>query len=99
MTERVDKSILSAGEIGAFTVCPRSWKLKWLDRVRPRGDTEAAGLGIKLHHDWASELSEASSLLTALRYVVASTCAAITAFLFVRLDRKYLKVGTAWYLT
>lgn len=52
------KFILSAGEIGAYTVCPEAWRLSTIEKV----DTlrsENVVLGIDMHKRWAKSYDEA----------------------------------------
>jgi len=53
--------ILSAGEIGSFTVCPEAWRLKTIERVS-RHRPESVDAGDKLHREWAKEIDDASDL-------------------------------------
>jgi len=61
--------ILAAGEIGAFTVCPESWRLKYVERARTiRATTVDEG---KLRHrEWARDFEEASFLAHRVRLVI-----------------------------
>lgn len=76
------KHILAAGEVGAYTVCPQAWKLKWIDRDLPMsgGDTQ---LGQKLHGDWSALFDESVILGKWIRYLVVLLCTAGVLFLLV----------------
>ena len=50
--------ILSAGEIGAFTVCPESWRLKTVKRIRVKAQ-RSASTGKELHSQWAKSFEDA----------------------------------------
>lgn len=76
--------IIPAGEVGAFTVCPRAWKLKSLDKVPREGMMEEVVKGMILHKSWASRYDEAMKLTRHVRMVVALLCAAVTVFLLLR---------------
>ena len=53
--------ILSAGEVGAFTVCPEAWRLKMVENVKG-SRSESSTEGMRLHEEWARTCSEAQSL-------------------------------------
>lgn len=81
-----DKSnrIIPAGEVGAFSVCPRAWKLKCVDGVIQDDPVQESLDGIVLHRTWAKRYDEAMNLTRNVRLVVALICAAVTIFLLVR---------------
>ena len=72
--------IIAAGEVGAFSVCPMSWKLKWIDKERGREETSVA-LGQKLHHDWSSIFEESLVLGRWIRYLAVLITTAAVVFL------------------
>jgi len=73
--------IIAAGEVGAFSVCPQAWKLKWIDQVPP-DRAPSVDLGQKLHTDWSVLFEESLTLSTWVRYlVVMITCAAVVFLL------------------
>ena len=51
------KFILSAGEIGAYTVCPEAWRLRILEQVKARR-AESSKEGQVMHHEWARTYEE-----------------------------------------
>lgn len=55
------KYILSAGEIGSYTVCPESWRLSAVEKVKT-SHTENDRRGRDLHRTWAESIDEASYL-------------------------------------
>lgn len=64
------KYILSAGEIGAYCVCPEAWRLAALEkasRLRPY----SVALGRKLHIEWAHKYDEAVFLTRAAKWLIA----------------------------
>ena len=63
------KFILSAGEIGSFTVCPEAWRLRVLEKKRRITDTGEV-VGIKLHDDWARGHEEVIFLTKGVRIVI-----------------------------
>lgn len=65
------KYILSAGEVGAYTVCSESWRLKVVERKKtslPRS-TESRE-GIKLHERWSAGHEEVIYLTYAARALI-----------------------------
>ncbi|NBU72804.1 MAG: hypothetical protein EBS53_15405, partial [Bacteroidetes bacterium] len=53
------KFIISAGEVGTYTVCPESWRLKTIDRRRSAPlHKEASRQGMKLHDIWSKAHEE-----------------------------------------
>ena len=76
--------ILSAGEIGAYVVCPEAWKLSYVDRVKPE-KSERAVRGEKLHQEWADNVSESFYLSRLSRLIIMLlTLCALIAFLTVK---------------
>jgi hypothetical protein len=63
------KVILSAGEIGAFTVCEEAWRLKALDRTKPL-TADSVERGRLLHHAWAKGFDEGLSLARGVRLIL-----------------------------
>ncbi len=75
------KHIIAAGEVGAFTVCAQSWKLKWVDKQGARVAFEEKLLGQKLHQDWSNIFDESLKLGRWIRYLAVLLCAALVLFL------------------
>ena len=63
MARRTDsgKYIISAGEVGAYTVCPESWRLKYVERIKTQ-KTERAIKGSNLHKEWAAQVDQSFHL-------------------------------------
>ncbi len=72
--------ILSAGEIGAYTVCPEAWRLKALERAKSI-HAESVVAGNKLHAEWAKKFDDASYLSHRIRFVIALLVTATVAYL------------------
>ena len=72
--------IIAAGEVGAFSVCPMSWKLKWIDKEQGRVETSVA-LGQRLHHDWSNIFEESLVLGRWIRYLAVLITTAAVVFL------------------
>jgi hypothetical protein len=51
------KYIISAGEVGAYTVCPESWRLRNVEQVRTSRETSSTD-GRLLHQEWAKAYEE-----------------------------------------
>lgn len=81
-TTRPDgKHILGAGELGAFSVCPQSWKLKWVDKQGAAFASDDKALGKKLHSDWSRIFDESLELGQWIRYVAVLICTALLVFI------------------
>jgi hypothetical protein len=51
------KFILSAGEVGAYTVCPEAWRLRVIEQVRTQRE-ESSKKGYDKHLEWAHAYEE-----------------------------------------
>ncbi len=60
---------MSAGEIGAYTVCPEAWRLREVAKV-PGIIAKTVEERRKLHKEWASDYDEAVSLVRGAKLVV-----------------------------
>lgn len=65
-SKETGRYILSAGEIGAYTVCPESWRLRSIAK-KASTHTESAVLGKKLHAEWAEGIDESVYLSKRVR--------------------------------
>ncbi len=72
--------IIAAGEVGAFSVCPMSWKLKWIDREVGR-EASSVALGQQLHKDWSVVFEESLVLGRWIRYLAVLITTATVVFL------------------
>lgn len=75
------KHIISAGEIGAYTVCPEAWRLKVVSHQKPI-KTGAVKTGVELHEAWAKDVDELAYLnksgrIVAFLIVLAAAAAVI----------------------
>lgn len=61
--------IISASEVGAFTLCPEAWRLKEIARVKVEPSARALE-GSKMHRDWALRQEELLYLLHRVRFVL-----------------------------
>ena len=72
--------IIAAGEVGAFSVCAMSWKLKWIDKERGNEESSVA-LGQQLHQDWSGIFEESLVLGRWIRYLAVLITTAAVVFL------------------
>lgn len=72
--------IIAAGEVGAFSVCPMSWKLKWIDKATTK-DTSSVALGQELHDKWSVVFEESLVLGRWIRYLAVLITTAAVVFL------------------
>ena len=77
------KTILTAGEIGAFCVCPEAWRLRALENAK-RLKTSAVKEGRRLHEEWATKYHEAVYLTQRVKLVIALLTAACVAYYLTR---------------
>jgi hypothetical protein len=61
--------IISASEVGTFTVCPESWRLKVINRT-PVEATPRKDHGEKLHQQWAAKIDETLYLIKQIKNVL-----------------------------
>jgi hypothetical protein len=61
--------IISASEVGTFTVCPESWRLKVMNRT-PVEPTPRKDRGEKLHQQWAANIDETLYLIKQIKNVL-----------------------------
>jgi hypothetical protein len=80
------KYILSAGEIGAYTVCPEAWRLAVVERVKTASandekQQQRVQKGNELHREWAQNVDEAVYLTRHVKVIIALVLLCIAAFL------------------
>jgi CRISPR-associated protein Cas4 len=73
--------ILAAGEVGAYTVCAQSWKLRWLDRDDSAVEERKSSLGVQLHREWSRLFEESQVLANWIRYLSVLLCVAGVVFM------------------
>ena len=76
------KFIISAGEVGAYTVCPEAWRLKSVAKAQ-FVKNEQVDLGRQLHAEWAKNYEEALLLARGVRIIVALLVIAVVCYLFI----------------
>jgi len=62
------KFIISANEVGTYSVCPESWRLKAIAKVK-RSRVESIESGDLLHSEWAEDYEEALWLTQSVRSI------------------------------
>ena len=72
--------IIAAGEVGAFSVCPMSWKLKWIDKAHTKHESSVS-LGQQLHRDWSVVFEESLILGRWIRILAVLITTAAVVFL------------------
>ena len=75
------KYILSAGEIGAYTVCPEAWRLNNVVKVTTQKSLERIERGNALHQEWAKNYDEAIYFTRHIRLIVSLVILTILIFL------------------
>lgn len=68
--------ILSAGEVGAYTVCPESWRLKVLKGIKGT-HAHSIELGSDLHRRWAEGNEEVNFFRQGVKLILILISAAI----------------------
>jgi hypothetical protein len=70
------KFIISAGEIGAYSVCPEAWRLSMIERVKALKDA-STDRGATLHKAWARSYDDAVFFTKGVKLIIALVFAAI----------------------
>jgi hypothetical protein len=71
---------LSAGEIGAYTVCPEAWRLKTIAKAKSIC-AHSVIEGQQLHKEWVTKFEEAAYLKHRIRFVIALLIVAAILYL------------------
>jgi hypothetical protein len=75
------KHILSAGEIGIYTICPESWRLRVIKGLR-RTESHEIDLGNQLHQEWAQATEDVNLLVNGLKALLILIVLAILVAIF-----------------
>jgi CRISPR-associated protein Cas4 len=79
--------IIAAGEVSAFSVCPKAWYLVWhASSTRGAGSANSI-LGQRLHSDWSSFFEDSLRLLTWIRYLAVLVCFMLLVFMAISSSR------------
>ena len=79
--------IIAAGEVSAFSVCPKAWHLMWHAPGKRREGSANSLLGQQLHSDWSSFFEDSLRLLTWIRYVAVLVCFMLVVFMAISSSR------------
>ena len=65
--------IIAAGGVGQYAVCPESWRLKMVERVKRQQGNNAINRseGERLHSEWSKKVDAAAHLSQGLRFLLA----------------------------
>ena len=72
--------MLSAGEVGAYTVCPEAWRLRMVKRVKVERSASVER-GEEMHSRWAADVGEMLFLRRAILLVIGLGVLAVVAYL------------------
>ena len=86
MKQTSPDQILSASEIGSFTVCAESWRLRRLARAR-RAAAASRQQGEKLHQSWADSFDLSFSLLSWARILFLLIILGLASYAIFHLSR------------
>jgi hypothetical protein len=78
-------SIVSAGEVAAYALCPESWRLEYLQANEPSAIKypEQSEAGLKLHREWAKNVDEAQYLIKGMRLIIYLIGLAVLTLVYV----------------
>ena len=83
------KAIITAGEVGSFTVCPEAWRLTAVKRRRPLVESSVTQ-GQAKHEEWVEGCDESLYLARSARLIVLLLLIALGAFLLLA------EIGPLW---
>ncbi len=80
------QNILTAGEVGAYTVCPKSWYLSEVKKLESRSIKDSdqkkrVRSGNRLHREWSETLDSASTLMRTMKFILLLVLLSILLFL------------------
>ncbi|MDZ4785485.1 MAG: hypothetical protein SGJ02_05350 [bacterium] len=79
---RDGKFILSASEIGSFTVCPESWRLRTVQHKESK-HSDRVEIGQEMHAAWSAKYDEHLFLIRAARIVLALLVLVLATFILI----------------
>lgn len=83
--------VIAAGEVSAFSVCPKAWHLLWhVTGKREEGGAQSA-LGQQLHSDWSTFFEDSLRLGTWIRYLAVLMCFTLFVYMAVSYSRATLQ--------
>lgn len=78
------KTIITAGEVGAFVVCPESWRLKYIENLET-SRSPAIKAGAEGHKSWVKRYDQTVALARYFRLTIALFLLALILFLLLKL--------------
>lgn len=79
--------IIAAGEVSAFSVCPKAWHLAWHVASKHAVGSPNSALGQRLHRDWSTFFEESLRLGTWIRYLAVLVCLMLVVFMAISSSR------------
>jgi len=79
--------IIAAGEVGAFSVCPKAWYLVWHTSGKRSEGSDNSRLGQRLHRDWSIFFEDSLRLITWIRYLAVLVCFMLLVFMAISSSR------------
>jgi hypothetical protein len=79
------RHVIAAGEVGAYTVCPESWRLRMIASVKAEKSTTKKE-GLRLHAEWAKNYDESVHLMRMMRLLLGSLLLATLAYIHFALN-------------
>jgi CRISPR-associated protein Cas4 len=79
--------IIAAGEVSAFSVCPKAWHLVWNASGRRKSGNANSLLGQRLHSDWSGFFEDYVRLGTWIRYLAVLVCLMLVVFMAISSSR------------
>jgi CRISPR-associated protein Cas4 len=79
--------IIAAGEVSAFSVCPKAWHLLWHGVGKRDSGNPNSLLGQRLHSDWSRFFEESLRLGTWIRYLAVLVCCMLVVFMAISSSR------------
>ena len=75
--------VISAAEVGTYTVCPESWRLRVLEGLDNKNKSESVELGNRMHDDWMLLHKEVLFFRKGIKItlLLAANAIALTVFL------------------
>ena len=80
------KMIISASEVGTYTVCPESWRLRNLEKAKT-AKTISASQGKVLHEEWSVEYHQLLQYQRFIRIIGLLLVLALAVFLLIGLHK------------
>jgi hypothetical protein len=75
------RHVIAAGEVGAYTVCPESWRLRTVQKLKGESSVESRE-GIRLHAEWAKNYDDSLELVRLIRILLCLTLLAALIYVW-----------------